>query len=564
MSAEEAPPMSSIPRPPRLAGRQNPVFLRELRQSARLLRTPFILMTVTAVTAFVLSAVGGIMMTSKVGPAEVGRALHHTFFSIAYFVVSLAGPTVSANSIAQEREGRTWEALMLTGLSPSVIARGKFTSAYTSVAMFIVSLAPVGALPFLFGGVTAIEVVLAFVCLFVGAALWVAFGLAVSSKMENLRAAIVVTLLVAVVTAPVIYGVGISLTFAAHKLWPAVPEGWPVWLPSAYERAPFGWDYVGYLLVAPLLAAALPAWFFYEVTLANLTSVTDDRSTGIRRWFLVSATVLALGAAATTVGSGLASVSAVMLSLYAWFLVLGTFTFAGEPIGPSRRVLARWEREGAGAVDRALGPGVMRATTTSLVIGLGGVSVITAAGLAVGALGGSATKAMDSLALMVVATYTAGFFVFLAGFTAWLRARTNSVMTPRILLLVTLGLVLIGPWLAAAIGGAMSGGVGHAPLLAAPSPIYALVVAAEVGGRSAMPDVTAVIVASVAAGAWAVAGLVALVAAARRCDAVIKAYDEALSRGDALLAEEDAKAAADVAEMDANATGEADATRSPS
>lgn len=548
MSAEDAPPMSSIPPPPKVvAGPRNPVFLREMRQSARLVRTPFILMTVTAVTAFVLSAVGGIMMTSKVSPAEVGRALHHTFFSIAYFVVSLAGPTVSANSIAQEREGRTWEALMLTGLSPSVIARGKFTSAYTSVAMFIVSLAPVGALPFLFGGVTAVEVVLAFVCLFVGAALWVAFGLAVSSKMENLRAAIVVTLVVAVLTAPMIYGVGISMTWPVHRLWSGVPEGWPVWLPSALERAPFGWEYVGYLIVGPLVGAALPAWFFYEVTLANLTSVTDDRSTGIRRWFLVSATVLALGAAATTLGSahGGAGAPALLLTLYAWFLVLGTFTFAGEPIGPSRRVLARWEREDASVFDRALGPGVMRATTTSLVAGLGGVSVITTAGLAGTALWGGASKAVESLALLIVATYVAGFFVFLAGFTAWLRARTNSVMTPRILLVVALGLVLVGPWLAAAIGGAMTGSSGGAPIIASPSPIYALVVAAELGGHSAIPDVGPVIAASVAAGGWALAGLVALAAAARRCSAIIAAYDEALARSDKRLADEDARSAAD-------------------
>lgn len=547
MSAADDQPLPSIPPPPQVGpGRRNPVFLREMRQSARLVRTPFILMTVSAVTAFVLSAVGGIMMTSKVSPAEVGRALHHTFFSIAFFVVSLAGPTVSANSIASEREGRTWEALLLTGLSPSVVARGKFTSAYTSVAMFIVALAPVGALPFLFGGVTAIEVVLAFVCLFVGAALWVAFGLAVSSKMENLRAAIVVTLIVAVMAAPMIYGFGISLTFPIHRMWPGVPEGWPVWLPSAYERAPFGWEYVGYLIGGPLVAAALPAWFFFEVTRANLTSVTDDRSTGIRRWFLVSATLLALGGAGMSLGSGNghAAAPATLISLYLAFLVLGTFTFAGEPIGPSRRVVARWDREEATFFDRALGPGVMRATTTSLAAGLGGISSITAAGLLGIALFGTA-KPVESLALLVVSTYAAGFFVFLAGFTAWIRARTNSVMTPRIMLVVALGLALVGPWLVAAIAGAMSGAHGSTAAVAAPSPIYALVVAIEMSGRGTVDDVPAVMAASIASGAWALIGLVLLAQAARRCRAIILAYDEALKRSDARLAEEDAQAKVD-------------------
>ena len=88
---------------------------------------------------------------------------------------AVVGPAVAANSIASEREGRTWEAVLLTGLSPTVIARGKFLAAFTAIAMYIVMLAPVGALPFLFGGVTATEVVLAFAGLFLIALLSVAF-----------------------------------------------------------------------------------------------------------------------------------------------------------------------------------------------------------------------------------------------------------------------------------------------------------------------------------------------------------------------------------------------------
>ncbi len=47
-----------------------------------------------------------------------------------------------------------------------MIARGKFLAAYTNIAMYIVMLAPAGALPFLFGGVTATEVLAAFALFF--------------------------------------------------------------------------------------------------------------------------------------------------------------------------------------------------------------------------------------------------------------------------------------------------------------------------------------------------------------------------------------------------------------
>ena len=65
-----------------------------------------------------------------------------------------------------------------------------------------------------------------------------------------------------------------------------------VWLPSAYGRAPFGLEYLVYLVALPTAGITLPAWFLYEVTTANLTSVTDDRGRGLKRWYLVTTAIL--------------------------------------------------------------------------------------------------------------------------------------------------------------------------------------------------------------------------------------------------------------------------------
>src|SRR4051812_14085165 len=180
----------------RLQSEPNPIWIRELRQAARLARTPVILTVLAILMTLLIASIGGIV-SAESSPANTGVVLFQTFFSIAYFVVTVVGPAVAANSIASEREGRTWEAVILTGLSPATIARGKFLAAFTAIGMYVVMLAPVGALPFLFGGVTATEVVVAFAGLFLIALLGVALGLAVSSKMDSLRAAILVTLLVA-------------------------------------------------------------------------------------------------------------------------------------------------------------------------------------------------------------------------------------------------------------------------------------------------------------------------------------------------------------------------------
>ncbi|HNT00161.1 MAG TPA: ABC transporter permease, partial [Polyangiaceae bacterium] len=208
MSAQTGTP-SFVPSPPssravdlartslrRVRNNPNPIWIRELRQAARLGRTPIILMTITALVALLMTAIGGIMSVAA-SPSTIGITLFHTFFSLAFFVVTLLGPALAANSVASEREGRTWEAVILTGLPPKTIARGKFLSAFTNISMYIVMLAPVGALSFLFGGVTALEVVVAFFFLFLFALLGVAFGLAISSALASGRTAILLSLLLA-------------------------------------------------------------------------------------------------------------------------------------------------------------------------------------------------------------------------------------------------------------------------------------------------------------------------------------------------------------------------------
>jgi len=208
MSAVAAP---SQPLPPRATflsrvfGEPNAIWMREMRQSARLGRTPWVIFGLTLTISLLMCSVGGVAATENATPASLGGGLFQTFFSIAYFVVCIVGPAVAANSIASEREGKTWEAVQLTGLHPKDISRGKFLAAYTTLALYILALAPVGALPFLFGGVTATEVVTAFAFLFLIAALAVAFGLALSSLMSSSRGAIVVTLILAICIGPALY-----------------------------------------------------------------------------------------------------------------------------------------------------------------------------------------------------------------------------------------------------------------------------------------------------------------------------------------------------------------------
>jgi hypothetical protein len=527
----------------------NPIWMRELRQAARLGRTPIILAVITSLLALLMCAIGGFSATLA-EPAKVGVALFHTFFSLAFVVVTWIGPAVAATTIASERGGRTWEALLLTGLGPTTIAQGKFMASLTYISLYIVMLVPVGALPFLFGGVSAMEVVMAFVLLFLFAVLSVAFGLCISSQFSSTAAAIVITLLVAIPLSNLIYLMGgVLLSIAAHELWPAVIRGAPVWLPTAYVRADFGLEYLAFLVLAPLVAIALPAWFLYEVTVANMASLADDRSSGVRRWFLVAvpAVTIASFVPALIVPDGEWAAVAIALTIELVFLIVMAFVFAGEPLGPSRRVLIHWDRAGVGWLRRYLGPGITRAVSLLMLAGGAGVLAQIAAGAGLELYRGGPTAEQDAQRVVAYGAYVLGYAVFLAGFAAWSRARASTSSVPRALLVAVVFLTAVGPWLAMAVAGVLTQDSESSFVFASPSPLYVFVLMKAIGSASAEAPLQ-IGAGAACSGAWALLGLGLFGAAVARTRRVVAEHVAAQRKLDAMLDAEEAARAEAVAE----------------
>jgi ABC-type transport system involved in multi-copper enzyme maturation permease subunit len=519
----------------------NPVWVRELRQSARLQRTPIVLALITATMTLLVCSVGGTFSVAA-EPAKVGVALYHTFFSLAFALVTWVGPAVAASTVASERSGRTWEALLLSGLHRQVIARGKFLAALTYISMYVVMLAPVGALPFLFGGVTATEVLAAFALLLLIGVVCVAFGLAVSSKLSSPAVAIVVTLLIAIPASMALYvALGPILSIAVHDLWPGVPAGPPVWLPTAYARADFGSDYLVLLGLVPLATMLLPAWLLYEITVANMADPSDDGSSGLRRWFLAAAPMLTITAIAFCgVVPGLTIRIGAVALLFS-FLLMVALLFCGEPLGPSRRVLTRWELAGTSALKRYLGPGILQANSLLLALGLACFGLLTAALAALTHLEAGLTWERELGQLLVTAGYLAAFFVFVVGFASWVRAGSISSVGPRILLLVVLFLATAGPWIGMAIAGVLSEANHSALLVASPSPTFVLVLIDAVG-KTADAGKLKLLAGAMCAAAWALVGVGLFVGAIIRVRRLRREQAESEAEFEALLRAEDAEA----------------------
>jgi len=242
------------------------------------------------------------------------------------------------------------------------------------------------------------------------------------------------------------------------------------------------------------------------------------RSSRLRFWTLFSTPGLAL----TALGCGAAfrEVDLFLLGEGALFLlcVFVAFLFAGEPLGPSRRVEVHWQRDGVSAVRRLVGPGVVQASVTLVALAVGCFGLL--------ALGGFLLlpTAVDGVAVVAFGGYAAAFVVFVAGFAAFTRARASGPGVPRVLLLGALFLAFVGPYIAMAIAG-VSGSGSPAMLIAAPSPVYAFHMVSKArdvtvlasGGIAPDPGRDATLAAgAVCAGAWALIGLGLLAVAAAR------------------------------------------------
>jgi ABC-type transport system involved in multi-copper enzyme maturation permease subunit len=461
----------------------NPLWLREQKQAARLGRTQWILLVLVLGISCLLAAIGGLSAEATT-PDRVGQGLYQGFFSIATLIVTIGGPAIAANTIAAEREGKTWEAIQLTGLSAERVIRGKFLASFSGIALYIVALAPIGALPFLFGGVGALEVVFGFFLLFLYAAMTTTFGLALSSLMKSTRGALAVTLILSIFVGPNLFWFfGFGGSFVAHRSLPIVDEGLPIWLPLALARAEFGIPYVTLLLVGPVLALMIPATFFYEVALANLSDDADDRSTRLKKWYTVSTlaiTAYAIAAPFVLLASRLGSMGDykhvyVPLAFVILHLAFGALLMAGDPPFPSRRVRTDWLRRKASKAARFWGPSIARTATLHILLGTLVLSGMTLAGLA---------AESDTFEHMIrfcsVMLFLFSHFLFLVGLVVWLRSRIASSMAARLVAVGIVVAIAVVPWVFTAIAGIVDslGSGGHhqaALMLGVPSPFYVFV-----------------------------------------------------------------------------------------
>jgi ABC-type transport system involved in multi-copper enzyme maturation permease subunit len=332
-----------------LLGESNPIVRKDLTVMTR---TPTYIGTVVlAVVALgLLVLFVGVVEAPRVDDLHVerwpriGKTLFEVLFCGSTFLMTLIGASLGASAIAQERDARTLDALTLSSLGVRRIVLGKFVAAYLATIVIPLATLPIVAALLPLGGTTIAESVIAMAGTLAFGAVAVAAAIAISAHAAGARRVLLLAVLLAVMAcfAAGMFLAAMSETFALES--DDLARG-PFFFARAYLVAPLTEKYLLGLIAFPAYALVTLLSLSYLTACAGLMPTSEDRTLGLKRWAAASVTIGG-GLLATTVraldtcrheareigGTWAVGVAGIALCLL--------FVFAGEPLRPSRRMIA--------------------------------------------------------------------------------------------------------------------------------------------------------------------------------------------------------------------------------
>src|SRR5881628_2360515 len=167
----------------------NPVLIKELRGRMRGARA-FVLLTIyllilSGVTLLLYAALAGSAASDLNAGRQIGKGLFLLIASVALIEVCVITPSLTAGSIAGEKERQTYDLLVASLLSPWQIVWGKLAAALAFALLMILAVVPMMSLAFLFGGVSLAEVLIALVGLLTTAVFYATVGLFWSAALRS-------------------------------------------------------------------------------------------------------------------------------------------------------------------------------------------------------------------------------------------------------------------------------------------------------------------------------------------------------------------------------------------
>ncbi|MFC1588609.1 ABC transporter permease, partial [Planctomycetota bacterium] len=157
----------------------NPVLVREVRQSinGRVFRSVILLM------------LGICFLITVIGARDVetgsGSGLFNSYFVVLFIMSLIIMPFGAFQLFRQERDGKTYELLMMTTLHPRQIVRGKLICAIVQLSLLYSVITPFMAFSYLLKGIDILTIIFLCTLTFLYAVLLCMFGLMLSALATN-------------------------------------------------------------------------------------------------------------------------------------------------------------------------------------------------------------------------------------------------------------------------------------------------------------------------------------------------------------------------------------------
>lgn len=140
----------------------NPVYLRELKQTARMKKIIVLILIFNSLLAlfglfsFYLTFEGAVRSDKIINYADM-LTIYAIISGIEFTLLMFITPGITAGAIAGEREKQTLDILLSTTMTPSQIIRGKLSASIHLLLILALSSLPVLGIVFSVGGITIYE-----------------------------------------------------------------------------------------------------------------------------------------------------------------------------------------------------------------------------------------------------------------------------------------------------------------------------------------------------------------------------------------------------------------------
>lgn len=183
---------------------KNPVLKKEMKLTVRTRKTVWGLFLFNAALALCGLFAFYIMFDSSVN-ATINYSdmlmLYVMIVVLEMCLVAYIVPSVTASSIAGEREKQTLEILLTTALKPGQIIWGKLVSSISTLLLYILSGLPILAIVFSVGGIEIVDLIQVMLYIFVLAIFFGSFGILFSCLFKKSMVATICTYGMVIITA---------------------------------------------------------------------------------------------------------------------------------------------------------------------------------------------------------------------------------------------------------------------------------------------------------------------------------------------------------------------------